>query len=259
MIRGERPQPSPRIVPLVPMKRMPLFAHVSAGLQLGRSRRHQAALVPRDPNRRHAGAGREVVVDQRGGGADLFRRAVAAGLDLVAIRLIQLQGPEGRVQVMAGEVADRAGAELPPGPPADRRVVRMIRPGRHRIEPAFPVEARRHRRRVLRPVGQIGPAAGPRVGPGVHLPDVADRAVPDPLAVQADVLAGVAEVAELRGDAGLAGGLGDDAGLVDRPAQRLLAVECLPLAMTASETTACEWSGVATRTASMSSLSSISL
>ena len=101
----------------------------------------------------------------------------------------------------------------------------MIRAGRHGLEPALPIEASGQGRCFFRPVGEIGPAASAGAGPGVHIVDVTDSTVPDPFAGKADVLAGVSEVAELGSDAGLAGGFGYNAGLVDGAAEGLLAVE----------------------------------
>ena len=131
--------------------------------------------------------------------------------------------------MMAGKVADSPGAKLPPGAPADRGVIGMIRTRRHRLEPALPIEAGRHRRRLLGPVGETGPAVSTCAGPGVNIMDVTYGTVPYPLAGKTYVLAGVSEVAELRSDASLAGGFGDNAGLIDCAAEGLFTVEVFTL------------------------------
>ncbi len=131
--------------------------------------------------------------------------------------------------MMAGKVADSTGAKLPPGTPADGGVIGMIGTWRHGLEPALPIEAGRHGRRLLGPVGKTGPAISARVGPGVNIVDITYCTVPYPFAGKADVLAGVSEVTELGSDAGLAGGFGDNAGLVDCAAEGLFTVEVFTL------------------------------
>ncbi len=130
---------------------------------------------------------------------------------------------------MAGKVADSTGAKLPPGAPADGGIIWMIRTGRHGFEPSLPIEAGRHGRSFFGSVLEGGPAVSACAGPGVHVVNVTDGTVPDPLAGKADVLAGVSEVAELGSDAGLAGGFGDSACLVDCAAEGLFTVEVFTL------------------------------
>jgi len=168
-------------------------------------------------------------VDKRCSRTGLISGAGGAGLDAEGSALVQFQSPEGRVQMVTGKVADCAGAELPPGTPADRGVVGMIRTWRHGLEPALPIEARRHRRSFFGSVLERGPAVSACAGPGVHVVNVTDGTVPYPLAGKADVLAGVSEVAELRSDAGLAGGFGDNAGLINGAAEWLFTVEVFTL------------------------------
>ena len=95
-----------------------------------------------------------------------------------------------------------------------------------RALPQVPVEARRHGNRL---------AGGARAE--VHLIEgrthvglghIAEAALPDPLAQQAHVLAGVALVAHLRDDLLRLGEFAQLAGLVDVVAQRLLAVDGQP-------------------------------
>ena len=201
-----------------------VVAEASTFFQLCRTWRHQSAFVPGDAYGSHIGASREMEVDERCSRTGLIGGAVRAGLDTEGGALVQFQHPEGWVQMVAGKVADRAGAKLPPGAPADRSVIGMIRAARHGLQPALPIEAGGHRRRFFRSVGEAGPAASTRVGPSMHVVDITDRTVPDPLAGKADVLTGVSEVAELCSDPGLAGGFGDNAGLVDSAAEGLFTV-----------------------------------
>jgi hypothetical protein len=116
---------------------------------------------------------------------------------------------------VTGKIAYRAGAKLPPGAPANGCVVGVIWTGWNRFEPALPIEAGGYRGSFFRPVGEFCPAVGSCMGPGVNIVDVTDGAVPDPLAGQTNILAGMSEITELCGDAGLAGGFGDYASFVD--------------------------------------------
>ena len=85
-----------------------VVAEASAFFQLRRARRHESTFVPGDAYRTHTGAGREMEIYERYGGTRLISGAVGAGLDAEGGALVQFQRPEGRVQMVAGEVADCA-------------------------------------------------------------------------------------------------------------------------------------------------------
>ncbi len=206
-----------------------IITKASACFQLHRSWGHKSAFVPGNANRCHTGTGREMEVDERCSGTGLFSGAGGAGLDAEGSALVQFERPEGRVQMVTGKVADSTGAKLPPGAPADRGVVGMIRTWRYGLEPALPIEAGRHGRGFFGSAGETGPAVSACAGPGVHIVDVTDRTIPYPFTGKADVLAGVSEVTELRSDAGLAGGFGDNVGLIDCAAKGLFTVEVFTL------------------------------
>src|SRR5262249_23948841 len=96
-----------------------------------------------------------------------------------------------------------------------------VGPLRRRPQPQLPVQALRHRRRLLGPV-----AAAPRLAaPDMDLIDGADGAGLHQLDDAAVVVAGVDLRAYLRDALPLAGRLGDDARLVDGVRERLLAVD----------------------------------
>ena len=101
----------------------------------------------------------------------------------------------------------------------------MVGPERGRAEPDVPVERRRNRGDLGRRVDALGPDRAVR--PAVDLEDIADSAVLDPFADQARALAGVTLVAHLGDDLGLLGGLGQEAGFLDRVGQGLLNVDML--------------------------------
>jgi len=206
-----------------------VVAEASAFFQLCGARRHKTAFVPGNAYRPHTGAGRKIKVDERYGGTGLIGGTIGAGLDAEGAALVQFQRPEGRVQMVASKVADSAGAKLPPGAPADRGVVGMIRTDRHGFEPALPIKACGYGRRLLRPFGEICPAPSAGAGPGVHIVNIADCPVPYPFAGKANVLAGMSEVAELGSDAGLAGGFGNNTGLIDGAAEGLFTIKVFTL------------------------------
>ena len=95
-----------------------------------------------------------------------------------------------------------------------------------RALPEVPVEARRHGNRLAGAARAEVHLVEGRADVG--LGHVAEAPLPDPLAQQAHVLAGVALVAHLRGDLLRLGQLAELAGLVDIVAQRLLAVDGQP-------------------------------
>ena len=165
-------------------------------------------------------------------------RRRAAGLD--GGGRVQLQRPEGQVDPVAAEVAHRAVAEIPPAIPLGPGQVDVVeRPRRRRTEPQVPVDAGGngvhglgavlHEHDVLELLGLgLGgvPAPGAR-HPDVALADRADGAGLHELDDAAVVVAGVDLRAHLRDDAGLRGGLADDARLLDVVGERLLAVDVL--------------------------------
>ena len=122
---------------------------------------------------------------------------------------------------MAGDVADGAGAEVPPAAPGERVVVLgVVGPLRRRAEPEIPLDVVGHvvdflgAPHRLRPDRPIRPVLDP-----VHF---ADHAGFDPLADEARTLGCVALVAHLGRRAGLAGRLADHPRLADGARQRLL-------------------------------------
>ncbi len=109
----------------------------------------------------------------------------------------QLEGPERQVHVVAGHVAQRALAEVPPAAPLGG----MITPvgigslGRW-AQPEVPVQLRRR----LLPFGRAVAAAPALADPDVDFGDVADRAGLNDFDDAAIVVLGVDLRAQLRGD-----------------------------------------------------------
>ena len=161
-----------------------------------------------------------------GEGVALRLGIVVLDLGRDGLRCAEIEGPEDRIHDVADPVADRAVAERHPAPPSARQVEGMVRPLLGRTEPEVPVEAGRNFLLLAQPRQHVdggvdvGTAAMDRV-------DVADGAVPDPLAERADRVEGVALVAELGHDLVFLGGLHQGPDLADGVRQRLLAVDVL--------------------------------
>ena len=141
-----------------------------AGEQLGR--RQVAAVVPVHRERGAAVELGKLELDLRP-----LRVAVAVvpgALGLDRDRVAQVEGHERHVAGVAGHVAQRAGAEVPPAAPGERMIAVAVRPLRRRAEPDVPVE----RRRAPASIG--GPALALRpdraIGPDVDFLDRADLA-----------------------------------------------------------------------------------
>src|SRR5437763_1991571 len=135
--------------------------------------------------------------------------------------MAELQRAENRVERMATDIAERAGAEIPPAPPFERQVSRMIRARRGGSEPQVPIQRRWHRRRVFGPLDALRPilvekAIRGTVGPDVDLAHRADRIVPNELAESPRIFRGLALVAHLCRDLLFARRFGHLAGFPNR-------------------------------------------
>ncbi len=134
---------------------------------------------------------------------------------------------------MSPAVAHHAAAEIPPASPHARMIRRMIWPLGRRAQPEVPVQSCRHGRRFLR---TPGPLAGPprmaegiirQAAPGVDLGDLADGAIPNPLANKASPFRRMSLDSHLGSHAGFFCQFGQHARFVDIVRQRLLAVNVL--------------------------------
>ena len=139
----------------------------------------------------------------------------------------ELQGPDGVVDDVAAHVAQGPGAEVPPAPPEDRGVGRVVRTRPDGAQPQVPGQRGRYRRLVGGPADPLLPQLAGPVRPDVDLADASDDAGAQPFVGQAGAFGGVALVTHLRGDAGLAGRLGHRAALGQGARQRLLAIDRL--------------------------------
>ena len=144
--------------------------------------------------------------------------------------MAEFERPDGGVEGVRAAVAHHADAEVPPAAPDFRMIGGVVGPMRGRTEPEVPVEFVRKGRGVGGPGSPLGTPGGMapgvvgKVAPGIDLADLADGAVPNPFADEADAFAGVALVAHLSGEFALARGLGQGAGLVDIVSERFLEV-----------------------------------
>ena len=142
--------------------------------------------------------------------------------------ILQFQGPEGGVEDVASQVAQRAGAEVPPRPPVARMIRRDDRGDRPPDRSTGPNRATAGR-------AAFPSDARPRC-PAARRGDWSRHAPRGPLRwprsrstrrVNRDAVAGVPLVAHLGGDLVFAGGLGEQPGLVDAMGERLLHVDVL--------------------------------
>ncbi len=203
----------------------------SIGLQLIRPGWLQPAVPPGERYRRAVAFGREVPTRDRGQRRGLVGHFRPIGMirraRLDRVGMPELEGLEGRRELVAADIAQATGTEVPPAAPGERMVAGMIGSHRRGADPQIPVEPSRHRR----------PVAGTRTAPlgnhrntvrtGVDLADRAQRTRPDRLANQPRFFAGLPKVAHLRGDLGHGGLVADLAGFIDRVCQRLLAMYML--------------------------------
>ena len=198
-----------------------------AGPDFLRQRRHHAAVVPADNDLGPVALGRKAEGDDRRRGRglilDLRRRVPVGRTCLHALGPTQLECLERGRQVVAANVAQHTGAEVPPATPGERMVGGVIGSLGGRAKPQVPVEPRGHGRRCLRPRHAARRDVGPAVRPGVDLPDFADRAGPDVLADHPRAFACLALVSHLGSHVGLLGRPGHFEGLPYTVRQRLLA------------------------------------
>ena len=119
--------------------------------------------------------------------------------------MAQLQSAEDGVESVATDIAQRAGAEVPPATPGEREIGGIIGAIGRGAEPEVPVQALGHRwsggRAVdaLRPEHAIDAVQRP-VRPDMNLPHLSDRAGPDCFAEDPHLFTGLALVPHLRGN-----------------------------------------------------------
>src|SRR5690242_13455738 len=114
---------------------------------------------------------------------------------------------------MAADVAERAGAKIPPATPFEGEISGMIRARGSWAEPEIPIEIGRDGRAIFRAINALGPvfveeAVGGAIGPDMDFADGSDGVVRNEFAESASVFGSLALIAHLRGDFMLAGGLG---------------------------------------------------
>src|SRR5690606_36969178 len=155
----------------------------------------ERAVAPHHLDRRPVAPGREFVLHPRLLGRGLLEHRAAFGGD--PSRVAQVEGPEGSVHRVAGDVAQGTGAVVPPAAPAERGIRRVIGPLGRGSLPQVPVKGGM---RVVGIAGTIN-ALGPDrpVAPVVDLANLADRPRLVPLANDSCSLAGVSLISHLRG------------------------------------------------------------
>ena len=186
------------------------------------------AFVPGELHRRQPFAGRELVGDRR-------PRRVRLGVDLAALGRdphgqAQLERHERQVGRVAGHVAQRAGAEIPPPAPVMRMINRVVGPLGRRAHEQVPVHVAWDGGRLPRPgddIGRLLPVLERAVGPDMNLGHVSDRARANDFRPAAKARLGRALVAHLGADAFLTRRFPHQSRFPHRVRQRLLAVDVL--------------------------------
>src|SRR6266581_883900 len=182
------------------------------------ARRVQAAVAPHHLDLGAIALGGEGVRDARNRRRGLAEQLGRFGLD--ARGVAQAERPERRVHRVAGDVAQRAGAEIPPAAPLERCICRVVGPRGGGTEPQVPVDPGRRVVLLERPLDGLRPDRP--VGPQLDLAYRADGARLDPFPYLARPFAGVPLIPHLGSDLGLARGLHQLAHLPQRTRQRLL-------------------------------------
>ena len=205
-----------------------LVAHHVSVLQFDGSRRQQSAVVPHYLHLGHLhlallGACGEGVGDHLGIGCRVEIAQRGAGLHLCGEA--QVECPADGVHDVAGHVAQCTGTEVVPSAPVPGQIYRVVWALHGRTQPEIPVQRAGHRHLVggqvqaLRPDGAVGPA--------VYLPYLADLASPYPFCDAAAPVERVTLVAHLCGHLIFLGQPGQQACLIHRVGQRLLAIDML--------------------------------
>src|SRR3989454_517323 len=177
-----------------------------------------AAVPPYDFDLGSIALRREAVRDARTPGRGLAEQLGRFRLD--PRRVAQVERPERRIHGVTSDVSQRAGAEVPPAAPLERRVGRVVRARRGGAEPQVPIDPGRRVVFFERSLDRLWPDRP--VGPELDLAHRPDGAGLDPFADLARALAGVALVPHLGGDFGLAGRFDQLAHLPQGPRQWLL-------------------------------------
>ena len=223
------------------MQDVALFAHenspfptvVAFEFHIIRAWGTQPSIRPGELERRHAAACRELEANNRGHGKglvhDLFVIVSGRCLHCNSVDLVELHGPDRRVQDVTAHVSQGAAAEVEPAPPLEGKIGRMIGSIPGRSQPEVPIQSLGDRRPVRRTLHVDGKGRTTRgaAAPGVDLANVTDGAGPDPLADPTDLFGGVALIAHLGLHSLLACGFGESTHLAERMGQGLFAVDML--------------------------------
>src|SRR5256886_15759704 len=193
--------------------------------QLLGARRHQPAVVPREPDGRHVASGWELVAHNRSQRISFF--IAIAGARFHRRWGLELQHAEGGVEAVGAHVAECAAAEVGPSAPGKRQINMIEWAFRRRAEPQVPIQSGGHRILLLRALDALQPEGAAR--PVLYLLDRADHAGPDPLTEQARVFGSLVGDGDLRGDSGLLRHFRHAPRFVDRVSQRFLPENLLAL------------------------------
>src|SRR5262245_4065400 len=155
---------------------------------------------------------------------DLLGALPVRGAGLDADRVANLHGLENAGELMASDVAEYAGAEIPPTAPGEGVIARVIRPHGRGALPEVPIQVRRAGWGLLgagnTTLGDVRVAIGPRM----HLLERADGSSPNQLGHAAGFFTGLSEITHLGSHLGLACEFTDHAGLINTVRERLLTV-----------------------------------
>ena len=172
-------------------------------------------------------ARRKIVSDGGTQGISFFIHARGAALH--GSGCAELERAEDRVHGVTADIAKSAGAEIPPTPPDEREVNRIVRSLRRGSEPEIPIEGRGHRRSIFGPADALRPifieeTTGRTVGPDMRSRDIADDAGPNQFAEMSGIAGRLTLVTHLSGDFGFACCPGDLPGFPDGVGERFFAV-----------------------------------
>src|ERR1051326_3291615 len=135
---------------------------------------------------------------------------------------------------MTADVPKSPGPEIPPTAPFERKIGGVIGAHRSRANPQIPIQRGRNRRRLCRPLHSLRPVFVEEtlrraISPNMHLTHWPNRSGPNKFAKPASLVRGLALIAHLRGNFGVARSLGELAGLPHRVRQWFLAINVFPM------------------------------
>src|SRR5207244_9920912 len=128
--------------------------------QLLGARRHQAAVVPREPDGRHVPSGWELVAHNRSQRISFF--IAIAGARFHRRWGLELQHAEDGVEAVGAHVPECAAAEVGPSAPGERHINMIEWASRRGAEPQVPIQSRGNGILLLRALDALQPKRAAR-------------------------------------------------------------------------------------------------